>query len=261
MKFKKGDTLVEVGLAIGIFSMVAITVVSVISTSTSGAQSSLETTLTREEMDSQAEALRFIHDAYLSGTQSKKKSVDNKYTALWEAIKALAVDEDSHSAKLSYAPNVCAEVYNSSSPGTLNTAVTGANPFVINMRELYDPTQVDKILITESSRIFFEPETYPRVLYSPVAGSTPLDAEDDQDLYGQVNSGYRNVQRVEGIFVVAVRGQSKIVHGTTGSTTRVDDKDAYYDFYIRSCWMPVGADRATTISTVVRLYDPAVITY
>ena len=44
MKRRKGDTLIEVAFAIGIFSLVAITVVAVISASTSAAQASLETT-------------------------------------------------------------------------------------------------------------------------------------------------------------------------------------------------------------------------
>ena len=51
MHKRVGDTLVEVTLAIGIFSMVAIAVVAVVSGSTSGAQSALETTVTREQID------------------------------------------------------------------------------------------------------------------------------------------------------------------------------------------------------------------
>ena len=85
MKRRKGDTLIEVAFAIGIFSLVAITVVAVISASTSAAQASLETTLTREDIDSQAEALRFIHDSYINGIQSAKTG-DNKYENLWKRI-------------------------------------------------------------------------------------------------------------------------------------------------------------------------------
>ena len=51
---KKGDTLVEVTLAIGIFSMIAIAVASVMSGGTASAQLALETTLAREEIDTQA---------------------------------------------------------------------------------------------------------------------------------------------------------------------------------------------------------------
>ena len=61
---KKGDTLVEVTLAIGIFSMIAIAVASVMSGGSSSAQLALETTLAREEIDTQADAIRFIHSTY-----------------------------------------------------------------------------------------------------------------------------------------------------------------------------------------------------
>ena len=76
---KKGDTLIEVTLAVGIFSMVAVAVVAVMSNGTAGAQTSLETTLTREQIDAQAEALRFIHSAYISDMEG----LDGRYSKLW----------------------------------------------------------------------------------------------------------------------------------------------------------------------------------
>ena len=67
---KKGDTLIEVLLAVGIFSMIAISVVAVMSGGTSSAQTARETTLAREAIDAQAEALRFIQTAYISDRDS-----------------------------------------------------------------------------------------------------------------------------------------------------------------------------------------------
>ena len=99
-KKKKGDTLVEVAFAIGVFSLVSITVVSVISASTSATQAALETTLTREDIDGQAEALRFIHDSYINGIQSERKG-DNKYEELWGEITKLAYN-DNYIYKIGY---------------------------------------------------------------------------------------------------------------------------------------------------------------
>ena len=67
---KKGDTLIEVCIAIGIFSLVAIGVASVMSSGTAGSQTALETTITRKEIDAQGDALRFIHESYISGKNS-----------------------------------------------------------------------------------------------------------------------------------------------------------------------------------------------
>ena len=33
-------------------------------------------------------------------------------------------------------------------------------------------------------------------------------------------------------------------------------KSKYYDFYIHTCWHSVGAKAASTITTIVRLYNP-----
>ena len=77
---KKGDTLIEVTLAVGIFSMIAVAIAAVMSSGTAGAQTALETTLTREEIDTQAEAIRFIQTSY---STNKNSTEDNKFYQLW----------------------------------------------------------------------------------------------------------------------------------------------------------------------------------
>lgn len=265
----KGDTLIEVALAIGIFSLVAITVVSVVSASTSGAQSSLELTITREELDAQAEALRFIHDSYVTGSQSKDTS-ENAYAALWQSIvgatdgsvRGLAVNETTakNSGALSYNPQTCSGLYNGS--GAVNRYTSDLIPFVINTRQLNNPSSanISNVVITSgqtgSSSVFYPPTTYPRIIYGGRSFGSDVTSED---LLAQATESSDRLQRVEGIYIIAVKDDgSPIVSGTGGS---VSSKPAYYDFYIRSCWMPIGSERASTISTVVRLYDPAVITY
>lgn len=256
---KKGDTLIEVALAIGIFSLVAITVVSVVSASLTGAQSALETTVTREELDAQAEALRFIHDSYVSGSQSKKVT-ENIYGDLWRALTKRAVTEGDPNAVLDYNPETCANTYDGNT-GLLNSAITGANPFIINTRELSSADPAKIIVANDPSAtkgVFYESTTYPRIIYGGIIGG------DGEDFYSQTTSEdaagnrYTSIKRVEGIFVTVVKGESKIVKD--GGVT-VQSETAYYDFYIHSCWMPPNTDRASTISTVVRLYDPAVIVY
>ena len=54
----RGDTLIEVLLAVSIFSMLAIGVITVMSQGTHAAQRALEITLVRQQIDAQAEALR-----------------------------------------------------------------------------------------------------------------------------------------------------------------------------------------------------------
>ena len=160
---KLGDTLIEVTIAIGVFSLVAIVVISVISGSTSGAQANLETTVTREEMDSQAEALRFLQDAYLGeGTEG------TKYANVWKAITANAINADED---MSYNPSTCDE--------TLDD-ITKNHGFVINYRAL-GTGDVKQILLRPTSlsgsgtTSFETAKTYPRLLYGAPDSDSLID--------------------------------------------------------------------------------------
>lgn len=74
-KFSKGDTIVEVLFAVTIFSALAIAGLSVMNKGVGTAQRSLEISLVRQEMNTQAEVLRFIHDAYISGSNTAPAQV------------------------------------------------------------------------------------------------------------------------------------------------------------------------------------------
>lgn len=58
---QRGDTIIEVMLAVAIFSAVAIGGLTIMNQGMAAAQRSLELTLVRHEIDSQAEALRAMH--------------------------------------------------------------------------------------------------------------------------------------------------------------------------------------------------------
>lgn len=64
LKRQKGDTIIEVLFATTIFSMIAVGALSIMSQGTAMAQRSLEITLVREQIDAQADALRFLNHAY-----------------------------------------------------------------------------------------------------------------------------------------------------------------------------------------------------
>lgn len=66
MNNKRGDTIIEVLFAVAVFSMVAVGSLAIMSSGTSTAQRALEITLVRQQIDAQAEALRFIHHSYTS---------------------------------------------------------------------------------------------------------------------------------------------------------------------------------------------------
>lgn len=249
---RKGDTLIEVTLAIGIFSLVAIAVVSVVNGSTSGAQSSLETTLAREEIDNQAEALRFIQASYINSNTADKTATQNnasdfKYKELWQAIGARAIEPNN----MEYRPSTCQELYDIESP-TAQNQLMKEKSFVINIRKLgieaAGSNWTNEVVVPASTSTFTTASTYPRVIYGTTAENGSL-VDDGSET---------SIYRVEGLYVTAVKGPNTVVVSETGS---VNNKvaTAYYDFYIRSCWYAPGANTPSTISTVMRLYNPDVV--
>lgn len=76
----KGDTLIEVLLGVTVFSMVAVGAMTIMNRGAAIAQQSLEITLVRQQIDGQAEMLRYIHSMRKSSTaeiwgQLKKDNV------------------------------------------------------------------------------------------------------------------------------------------------------------------------------------------
>lgn len=228
---KRGDTLIEVMLAVGIFSMVAVAVVAVMSGGTSSAQTALETTLTREAIDAQAEALRFIQSSYIA----EKDNVNGDYVNLWQAIASNALDikdksEDYQKSITQFSPDDCSNLYSGDN-------LKNQHAFIINTRVLgSDPSAA---FITASNGSFISASTYPRLVYV-----------DEGNLASE--SFNPSLSSAEGIYIIAVRDP--------GSTTIAGtNKSAYYDFYIRTCWYGTGDKTPSTISTVMRLYDPGVV--
>ncbi len=66
---EQGDTIIEVLFAIALFSMIAVGSLAIMNQSLSVAQRSLEVTLVRQQMDAQAETLRFINQSYIANYQ------------------------------------------------------------------------------------------------------------------------------------------------------------------------------------------------
>lgn len=65
----RGDTLIEVLFAISIFSLIAIGGLAIMNQGTATSQRALEITLVRQEIDAQAETLRFLNASYIAAYQ------------------------------------------------------------------------------------------------------------------------------------------------------------------------------------------------
>ena len=240
----RGDTLIEVMLAVGIFSLVAIAVVAIMNTGTSNVQTSLELTMTRNEIDTQAEALRFIQSAYIA--EKDLKPENQVYTKLWHSIvgdgSQQGLAQNAQPEVTQYSPATCQALYDKNSA----TGIYGQKAFVINTKKLTSNPNMALVKAT-ATNVFAPTLVYPRLIYGTDTGSL-IEANASSEL-----------TKAEGLYIVAVRDSGSMVvkdKFTSADGNQVTKGATYYDFYIRSCWYGTGADTPSTISTVIRLYDP-----
>ena len=87
---RRGDTLIEVILAIAIFSFVSVATIILMSSGTGRLTGNLESIMARNEIEAQAEALRFIHNSYLIERELSNTGSDateqRTYENLWKYL-------------------------------------------------------------------------------------------------------------------------------------------------------------------------------
>lgn len=79
--YQRGDTIIEVLLAVTVFSLVAVGSMVIMNKSSNTAQQALETTLVRQQIDAQVEALRAAHQAY-----SRLTTEDARNDSVWKEL-------------------------------------------------------------------------------------------------------------------------------------------------------------------------------
>jgi type II secretory pathway pseudopilin PulG len=172
---ERGDTIVEVLLALAIVSAVAVGAVALMTRAMNTAINSMERSQVRSGLVQQAELLQYIRDSY---ARSDNK---NQYPAsLWTAIKARSV----------------------SSPQS-DPCTPGPQAFYIDTSDLSTVGVEDYTFGSQ------QPQTH------------------------------------------AKPGEGMWVEAQFVTNTSVD----YADFYIKSCWNPVGSGARQQAGTVLRLYD------
>ena len=93
----RGDTLIEVLFAITIFSLVVVGAISIMNQGVNASQRAIEITLVRNEIDAQAETLRFLNSSYLSayGTSYAAESPAGQWSTMSHAVTADSVSDSS----------------------------------------------------------------------------------------------------------------------------------------------------------------------
>lgn len=150
LKTKRGDTIIEVTFAIAVFALIAVMAVGTMNSGVATAEASLETTMARNEIDIQAESLRFVQNAYESSQSN------NNYKALWDTITSNALAQPP-----ARPANSCDSAYAS------NGIVYNSKAFVLDPRNLGNGTSAYLAAgVSPSGSKFGVTPTHPRLIYS-----------------------------------------------------------------------------------------------
>lgn len=229
-RLQQGDTIIEVIIAVTVFSLVAVGGITLMNQGAAMAQRSLEIGLVRDQIDTQADILRYLHQAHIASLSQDVSVPANK---LWQFIADRAVSSN--------ATSVDVAIQKFESVGNAGQCQlpsnTQAAPFALNSKKLTASPSVDPTLSFNLTS-----NTNKQV---PISEAPPTMTDDySSTTYAQLQ--YKANEAIsQGIWMQAY-------HYAATST-----KAGYYDFYIRACWLTPGQTPPMTLGTVVRLYEPA----
>jgi prepilin-type N-terminal cleavage/methylation domain-containing protein len=260
---RRGDTLIEVMFSITVFALIAVISVNLMNGGIYTAQKSLEVGMARNEIDAQAEALRYIQHSYLA--EKELESGNRQFTALWDRLtdpahRIAQVPSDTLAESFN-SMNRCSEAYQS------DGQVFRYGAFVLNTRLIQPDSgatvpgsgmtynQLLEHMIVgarygATTNKLQQTSLFPRILYSRWGSSSVVDADSSDSALKEAEM-YREIASAQGIWIIAVRG------GTNAEDTALEPE--FYDFYIRTCWHSIGRSVPSTIGSIVRLYNPEVI--
>ena len=177
-KFNRGDTLVEVLLGVTIFSLVAVIALETMNRGMAIAQYSLETTLVRQQVDAQAEMLRYAHDMK---NDTWKKLVDNNsvsVSAVNDNEGDLGVEKcpDDFSTKefaLAATPSLASKISILNNPGDYKAAETYARVDSDTKKTYGISVRLVKPSTTTGSRDSNKYDAYIKACWMPVGSKMP----------------------------------------------------------------------------------------
>jgi type II secretory pathway pseudopilin PulG len=122
---ERGDTIIEVLFAVTVFAMVAVGSLSIMNQGTATAQRALEISLVRQQIDAQAEAIRYTHQAYVATYQRAGTAPTTGPAAEWIKMTNKSTGKGANGA------SEFGQTNNDRCPASM----PGEKPFVLNARK------------------------------------------------------------------------------------------------------------------------------
>lgn len=147
-QLERGDTIIEVVFAIVIFSFVAISSIAIMNQGIATGERALEVTLVRQQINAQAEALRFIHEA-------RVVTPGSSYATTWANLSTLQSKDSSAYGQSEASP------YGVSEGKCVVPNGSRFRPFIMNARTVQIWSKAPTITSTVSGQ-----RPYPQVVYN-----------------------------------------------------------------------------------------------
>lgn len=218
---ERGDTIVEVLFAVAIFSLVVVGALSLINQGSATSRRALESTLVRQQMDAQAETLRFMHDAYtaayypgISFDTTDGEAATSPAEEWYRMMQYVSTQNVTSSTEFGYCPSY--------TPGNQSSYSPPAGSFFLN------PLTARVVARDRSPESMAPAQTWAQLTYT-----------------GSDNS----IVTSEGMWIEAVRSPDNDVDP-------YQSRIGYIDFHVRACWDAVGTTLPMHLGTIVRLYEP-----
>jgi type II secretory pathway pseudopilin PulG len=118
----RGDTLIEVLFAVSVFSLVVVGSLSIMNQGSATAERSLEITLVRQQIDSQAETLRYLNSSYVTAVANGSTIQSDSLAGQWQSIQNVTGNQDISAFSGDTCPSSTAPPANSFILDTITTA-------------------------------------------------------------------------------------------------------------------------------------------
>lgn len=215
-RFQRGDTLIEVLFAVSVFSFIVITALLIMNQGTAASQRALSITLVRQQIDAQAETLRFMHDSYVAEYHDGITfTTDDKDPDTGEPITTPSEEWYRMLQSIAATNNKAVSEFGTCPSGPAGKPADGS--FIID---------------TQHVRFINSAE-----FYSPADSSSEIAYNENGSFAGG-----------KGLWIEAIR--------SAASTDADQANTGYIDFHIRACWDTPGQAFPMTLGTIVRLYEP-----
>jgi hypothetical protein len=290
IRSKRGDTIIEVTISITIFCLVSVMSITLMNSGVSTSQATLEITMARNEIDAQAEAIRFIQNAFLA--ERELDGDRQQYRRLWQRMTrepewnyvnraGLSIEvgqlnpfNEYNHCRLFYGDIQSTDVDVPPNAGSNLRHMTGTG-FVINTRMLkpFDPNT------NEYDENYFDPANLPGIRnYNALAREIIVSARDVQNrlvpttlypriIYGNAFSVHGSTENTTESLTLMENSQinyQRVIRAegiwvvAVASEKLFENVPEFYDFHIRTCWYSPGRRVPTTIGTIIRLYNPEI---